>query len=137
MFDSLDHKILTFLESNSRASFAEIGRTIGLSPSSTRERVKRMEDIGVIKRYMPEINYKLLGYDLEAFILIKVFHGKLKPFLQEIKKFGEIKQAHRITGNHNVHVTALLTDQLHLQSLIDRLMVYGDTETLLVLSKIE
>lgn len=137
MTDVLDLKILDKLEKNSRLSFAEIGRIIGLSPSATRERVQRLENAGVIARYGIEVNNRLLGYDIEAFILVKVFHGKLKPFLNAVGGFPEVRKAYRITGGQNLHLEVIVKDRLQLQNLIDQIMVYGDTVTQLVLSEIE
>lgn len=133
--DSVDLKILTSLQQNSRMSFANLGRTINLSPSAVRERVQKMEDNGIIKQYGVRLDYKLLGYDLEAFILVKVFHGNLKRFLAFVSTLTEVKEAYRITGNQNVHLKVVLRDQMHLQDLIDKLMEYGDTNTFLILSE--
>lgn len=136
MIDNVDAQILKALEKDARLSFAEIGRLINLSASAARERILKMEDVGLIKKYTIEIDHSQLGYDLEVFILVKVFHGKLRSFLDAIPTIPEIKKAHRITGNQNVHVKAMLKNQLHLQQLIDQLMPFGDTHTLLVLSDV-
>ncbi len=135
MVDTVDLKIIAYLKENARQSFADLGRKIKLSPSATRERIQKMEDSGIIKQYSIQLDYKLLGYDVEAFILIKVFHGKLNVLLKDIQNFPEIKEAYRITGNLNLHLKILVKDQLHLQKLIDKLIFYGDTNTFLILSK--
>lgn len=134
--DEIDLSIIESLKENSRLSFADIGRTINLSPSATRGRIQKMEDRGVIKKYDIQIDYTLLGYGIEAFILVKVFHGQLKTFLNVIHSFQEVKEAHRITGSQNVHLNVIVKNQMHLQKLIDRLMAFGDTNTFLILSKI-
>ena len=136
MIDDIDRSILRALKKDSRLSYAEIGRIIRLSPSAVRERILKMEDNGLIKKYSIEIDYPQMGYDLEAFILVKVFHGKLKPFLKTIPTIPEVKKAYRITGNQNIHLKVVLKNQLHLQGLIDQLMPFGDTQTLLILSEV-
>ncbi|WP_431165371.1 Lrp/AsnC family transcriptional regulator [Tenacibaculum halocynthiae] len=136
MVDEIDLKIINILKEISRISFADLGREISLSPSSIRERVKNLEDNEVIKKYSIDINNKKLGYDLEAFILLKVFPGKLKNMLSIISSFEEVKEVHRITGNQNIHLKIVVKDQQHLQSLLDNLMEYGDTTTFLILSKL-
>ena len=136
MVDDIDFKILRKLQSNSRLSFADLGRKINLSPSAVRERVQKMEDIGVIKKYDIQIDNKKLGYDIEAFILLKVFPGQLKHVLEKITDFQEIKEAHRITGNQNLHLKVVVKNQLCLQELLDQLMIFGDTNTFLILSEI-
>ena len=134
--DEVDLKLISFLQKNSRRSFADLGKLINLSPSATRGRVQKMEDNGVIKKYGIQLDYKQLGFDVEAFIMIKVFQGKLKPFLNVISDFPEVKEAHRITGNMNVHLKIIVKNQLHLQKLIDQLIFYGDTNTFLILSQL-
>lgn len=136
MVDDLDKSILNVLKADARLSFAEIGRKIHLSASAVRERILKMEDTGLIKKYSIAIDYAQLGYDLEAIILVKVFHGKLQAFLKLVPTLSEIKKAYRITGNQNVHLKVVLKNQLHLQQLIDQLMPYGDTHTLLILSEV-
>lgn len=136
MADSIDIQLLGILKENSRSSFADIGRKINLSPSAVRERVQKMEDVGVIKKFDIQIDNKKLGYELEAFILLKVFPGLLKDVLKKIKDFPEIKEAHRITGNQNLHLKVILKNQVELQNLLDKLMLFGDTNTFLILSEI-
>lgn len=136
MVDNTDLKLLEILKENSRLSFADLGRKINLSPSSVRERVQKMEDEGVIKKYDIEIDNKKIGYDLEAFILVKVFPGKLKYVIDKVKEFPEITAAHRITGNQNIHLKVVVQNQVYLQQLLDKLMQFGDTNTFLILSQV-
>lgn len=136
MVDAFDMQLLSLLKENSRLSFADLGRKISLSPSAVRERVQKMEDTGVIKKYDIQIDNRRLGYELDAFILLKVFPGQLKDVLKKIKDFPEIKEAHRITGNQNLHLRVVLKNQIDLQDLLDKLMLFGDTNTFLILSEI-
>lgn len=137
MVDQLDNQIINELKKNSRASFADIGRSINLSPSSVRERIQKLEDQGIIKGYSVCLEYSKLGYGLEVFIMLKLFSGKLKIFISEAHQFPEIKEVYRITGSQNIHMKVILKDQLHLQQFIDKLIHYGDTTTHLILSEIK
>ena len=137
MINEIDRQIIKLLKINARASFAEIGRAVALSPSSVRERVQKLEDLGVIKSYNVKLNEALLGNGLEVFILLKIFDGKLKYILSEINTYPEVQEAFRITGPYNIHIRVVLRDQLHLQKFIDKLINYGSPTTLLVLSEIE
>ena len=74
--DSTDQKLLGLLSMNSRLSFAELGRKINLSPSSVRERMQRLEDTGIIKKYSIQLDERKLGFELEAFMLLKLFPGQ-------------------------------------------------------------
>ncbi|MFV8354343.1 Lrp/AsnC family transcriptional regulator [Flavobacterium sp. XS2P14] len=137
MVDILDSKIIENLKINSRTSFVEIGKQIGLSPSSVRERVQKLEDTEVIKGYTVQLNTKKLGFELEVFIMFKLFSGKLTIFCDDLDQFPEINEVYRITGTHNIFMKVVLIDQLHLQQFIDRLLVYGEPTTHLILSNLK
>jgi len=134
MADAIDLKIISRLQINSRASFVEIGKQIGLSPSSVRERIQRLEETNVIKAYKIQLNHSKLGYGLEVMIMLKMFSGKLLDFNKQVKDFPEINELYRITGPHNIFMKVVLKDQSHLQKFIDRLLVYGEPTTHLILS---
>lgn len=136
MVDTIDRKIIDILNMNSRLAYAEIGKKIFLSPSSVRERIKKLEDTGVIKAYTLSLNQSMLGNSLEVFIMLKIFSGKFKNALTEINSYPEVKEAFRITGQHNIHMTVALRDQLHLQQFIDKLINFGEPTTHLILSRI-
>lgn len=134
--DTLNWDILTVLQANSRASFAEIGRQVGLTPPAVAERVKKMEDMGILEGYRAHLSYTELGYQLKAIITLRAFMGKLKPFLDMVTSLEEIVNCYRITGNENIIMEVVLRDQFHLEQFIDKLIQYGETRTHIVLSDI-
>ncbi|WP_016990382.1 Lrp/AsnC family transcriptional regulator [Flavobacterium sp. ACAM 123] len=134
MVDALDLKIIEKLKINSRVSYVDIGKQIGLSPSSVRERIQKLEDSEVIKGYQLKLNNQKLGFGLEVFIMFKLFSGTLKTFCSQLDDFKEINEIHRITGTHNIFMKVVLVDQLHLQRFIDRLLLFGEPTTHLILS---
>lgn len=136
MVDAVDKKIVEILKANSKASFAEISKKIFLSPSSVRERIKKLEDVGVIKGYNLTVDQALMGNTIEVFILLKVFTGKLQFAIAKLKSYPEINEVHRITGHQNFHMRVALKDQLHLQKFIDRLITFGEPTTHLILSEL-
>lgn len=137
MVDTVDLKIIESLKVNSRTSFVEIGKQVGLSPSSVRERVQKLEDTEVIKGYNVQLDNRKLGFGLEVFIMFKLFSGKLKIFCEQLEQFPEIAEVFRITGTHNIFMKVILVDQLHLQQFIDRLLLYGEPTTHLILSDLK
>lgn len=137
MVDETDKKIIELLLKNSRASYVEIGKKIPLSASSVRERIQKLEELEIIKAYSLEVDHSKMGFGLEVFIMLKLFSGKLKSFMEAIDVFPEIKRASRITGSHNIHMKVVLKDQLHLQQFIDRLINYGEPTTHLILSELK
>ncbi|WP_417885706.1 Lrp/AsnC family transcriptional regulator [Zunongwangia sp.] len=134
MIDSLNWAILDCLQENARLSFSEIGRRVGLSSPAVAERVKKMEDAGIIKGYKTDISYQKAGYYLKAIITLSAFMGRLKPFLEKVKELEEIINCYRITGNENIIMEVVLRDQNHLEVFIDKLITYGETKTHIILS---
>lgn len=134
--DRINWAILEILQGNSRLSFSEIGRKVGLSSPAVAERVKKMEDAGIIKGYQTSVSHQKLGYQLRAIINLRAFTGRLKAFLETVKNFEEIVNCYRITGNENIIMEVVLRDQGHLEKLIDKLITYGETRTHIILSDV-
>ncbi len=134
--DSLNWKILKCLQSNARQSNAEIGRQVGISSPAVSERIKKMEDAGLIRGYHAHIAPIEVGYQLKAIITLRAFMGMLKPFLEKVKTYDEVLNCYRITGNENIVMEVVLKNQKHLESFIDQLITYGETKTQIVLSHV-
>ncbi len=134
--DELNWAILSALQRNSRESFANIGRKVGLTPPAVAERVKKMEDLGILEGYVARVSYTKAGYQLKGIITLKAFMGKLKPFLQMVKSLSEVVNCYRITGDENIIMEVVLQDQAHLEKFIDKLIQYGETRTHIILSEV-
>ncbi len=134
--DELSWGILQRLQANSRESFASIGRQVGLTPPAVAERVKKMEDMGILEGYKVKISPYKVGYQLKAIITLRAFMGKLKPFLELVKSLEEVLNCYRVTGNENIIMEVVLRDQFHLERFIDRLIQYGETRTHIILSEV-
>ena len=134
--DKLNWQILDHLQKNSRISFSELGRKVGLTSPAVAERVKKMEDNGTITGYRATISHQKVGYQLKAIITVKAFMGRLKAFLETVKSYKEVVNCYRITGNENIIMEVVLKDQAHLERLIDKLITYGETKTHIVLSNV-
>lgn len=134
--DTVNWNILQCLQDNARLSNTEIGRKVGLSPPAVAERIKKMEDLGVLEGYHAEVSYTKTGYQLKAMITLKAFMGRLKAFMTKVSEFTEIVNCYRITGNENIIMEVVLKDQIHLQEFIDRLITYGEVKTHIILSNL-
>lgn len=134
--DYINLKILKCLQENARQSNAEIGRQVGISSPAVSERIKKMEDLGVIQGYTTLVSPFEIGYQLKAIITMRAFMGKLKPFLEKVKTYDEIVNCYRITGDENFVMEVVLKNQKHLEQFIDQLIVYGETKTQIVLSHV-
>lgn len=134
--DELNSKILRCLQDNARLSNAEIGRQVGISSPAVSERIKKMEDLGIIEGYKAMVSPFEIGYQLKAIITLRAFMGKLKPFLDKVKTYDEVVNCYRITGDENIVMEVVLKNQKHLESFIDQLITYGESKTQIVLSRV-
>ena len=136
IIDSINWNILNYLQENARTSNAEIGRRVGISSPAVNERIKKMEDAGIINGYLTIVSPAEVGYQLKAIITLRAFMGKLRPFLVKVKSYDEVLNCYRITGNENIVMEVVLKDQKHLETFIDQLITYGETKTQIVLSRV-
>lgn len=134
--DALNMKILKCLQQNARLSNAEIGRQVGISSPAVSERIKKMEDLGIIEGYKTIVSPFEIGYQLKAIITLRAFMGKLKPFLERVKTYDEVVNCYRITGDENIVMEVVLKNQKHLEAFIDQLISYGESKTQIVLSRV-
>lgn len=134
--DSLNSKILKCLQENARLSNAEIGRQVGISSPAVSERIKKMEDMGIIEGYKTIVSPFEIGYQLKAIITLRAFMGKLKPFLDKVKNYDEVINCYRITGDENIVMEVVLKNNKHLETFIDQLITYGESKTQIVLSRV-
>ncbi|MDO7135380.1 Lrp/AsnC family transcriptional regulator [Algibacter lectus] len=134
--DALNIKILKCLQQNARMSNAEIGRQVGITSPAVSERIKKMEDLGIIEEYKAIVSPFELGYQLKAIITLRAFMGKLKPFLDKVKTYDEVVNCYRITGDENIVMEVVLKNHKHLEVFIDQLISYGETKTQIVLSRV-
>ena len=136
IIDNLNREILKCLQRNARLANAEIGRQVGISSPAVSERIKKMEDLGIIEGYKTIVSPFEVGYQLKAIITLRAFMGKLKPFLEKVKTFDEVVNCYRITGDENIVMEVVLKNQKHMESFIDQLIIYGESKTQIVLSDV-
>ena len=134
--DLINWEILKLLQKNARRSNTEIAKFVGISSPAVAERIRKLEDAGIILGYRTKVEPLELGYQLRALVTVRAFMGRLKPFLQKIKTFNEVINCYRITGNENIVLEVVLVNQKHLEQFIDQLISYGETKTQIVLSNV-
>jgi Lrp/AsnC family transcriptional regulator, leucine-responsive regulatory protein len=133
-FDEIDLAIVKILQERGRDTFAQIGKTIGLSATSVGERVRRLEHLGVIEGYRARISPEKLGYPLTAFILVRPRIAD-EEFAKRAAERSEIVECSRVTGDVSFVTRALVADVRHLERLLNHLeSVSSHVVTLLILS---
>ena len=141
--DELDYRLLTRLQDDGRVSTADLARESSLSPPGVQKRLKRLEDGGVILRYVTIVAREAVGLDLMCFILIMLAHhrpGSVQRFREGVKSMPEVLECHYLTGEFDCLLKVVVRNHEDLQRLVERLMKVGGVDRLrtsIVLSEIK
>ncbi|MGH9751599.1 MAG: Lrp/AsnC family transcriptional regulator [Blastocatellia bacterium] len=134
LLDDIGWRLLEELQEDARLSYTELGRRVGLSTPAVMERVRKMEDAGIIMGYRAEVNTEKIGFRVTAFIRIGLEHD-IAPRLKSLfKDIPEINECHLVTGDDSLILKVHVTSIAHLETVIQRIMPYGMPATSIVLS---
>jgi Lrp/AsnC family transcriptional regulator, leucine-responsive regulatory protein len=129
LLDGTNRRLLAELQTDARLSLAELGRRVGLSSPAVAERLRRLEDEGVIAAYRAELNPRALGFNLGVLIRIRPAPRQLVPVADLARETPEVVECHRVTGDDCYVMTAWVRDVEHLEQVIDEFTPYGQTTT--------
>lgn len=130
--DQIDLQILELLKHNARISFSELGRKVNMTQPAVSERVKRLEEKGVITGYRAVISPEKMGKGVTAFIMIQATHcDRLTAFA---KQSQEVAQIYQVSGQYNFLMKIETASMKSLESFIYQCSEYGHTTTMTVLS---
>ncbi|MBJ9594877.1 MULTISPECIES: Lrp/AsnC family transcriptional regulator [Burkholderia] len=132
--DDLDWKVLSLLQANGRISYTELARQVHLSVPAVTERVKRLESAGVIEGYTARINPAAAGYPVSALIGITVPQPAKAKFLKLLETIPEVVECHHVTGADSYVMRLVAIGMTHLEQLIERINLYGETRTSIMMS---
>ena len=132
--DKYDRMLLSALLENGRASYADLARKVNLSAPAVAERVAKLEAAGVITGYQANIDLSKIGLPIQCMIELRLgSHGNQHAY-EELYKFPELIQCHRVTGDPCVIMRAAVDSMEHLEQLLDRVARFGFSKTSIVLS---
>ncbi|MDG1432981.1 MAG: Lrp/AsnC family transcriptional regulator [Saprospiraceae bacterium] len=112
-FDKIDLKIMKILQENSKITNLDLSKKIGLSPAPTLERVKKLEQSGIIKSYHALVDTQAIGLSVKTFVLVSLAWQKenaLNAFLEKIKQIEEITECYIITGEADFLIKIVCKD---------------------------
>jgi Lrp/AsnC family leucine-responsive transcriptional regulator len=132
--DETDWRILHELQANGRITFTALGRLVSLTAPAVAERVRRLEESGIISGFRADLDPGRVGYPIIAFVTWTAAGPDCAHLGEVAKEMPEIVECHRITGETSYILKVAARSVHHLEQLIDRLMPYGSTITSLVLS---
>jgi Lrp/AsnC family transcriptional regulator, leucine-responsive regulatory protein len=132
--DAVNMRVLDELQRDPRLTMSELGRRIGMSSPAVTERVRRLEEAGVIRGYRLDVNPAALGLPIAAYIRIRPNSGQLPRVAELAQQIPEVVECHRVTGEDcfilKVHIPAI--EQL--DRLLDSFLLYGSTTTSIIQS---
>ena len=134
LLDNTSWQILAILQENARIPFKELGKQVGLSAPAVAERVRRLEDVGVITHYRAELNLEKLGLPIMAFVTLKSFADKCDELKVLLHECPEIQSCYRVTGSDHYLAKVSVTSVGHLERFVDRFIPYATITTSIVLS---
>lgn len=130
--DSLDRALITALHHNARLSIRALSRQIGLSAPGCSERLRHLEDSGVIKGFDIELDAQALGHELQALVRVKPFSGKLQTVEQLLAEMAECIVCYKITGDDSFVCHLYTTSVPHLDLTLRKISSLADTNTSII-----
>lgn len=134
MLDKIDRQIVETLAANARVSLKDLSGEVQLSPPSVSERLRRLEERGVIRAYTIDIDPRMLGYQLQAIVRIRALPGKLHLVEEQLKTIAEISECDKITGEDCFIARLSVRTIEQLDGILDRIADKALTNTALVKS---
>ncbi|MFN2448590.1 MAG: Lrp/AsnC family transcriptional regulator [Candidatus Baltobacteraceae bacterium] len=136
--DELDLHLLEALQRNARSTFAELGSLVGLRPPAVHDRVKRLEAKGYVRGYAAQLDSKLLGLELVAFVSCYTApEARYDTFTQALAQLPEVLEVHSVAGEEAFVLKVMTRSTAHLDELLSRLKCVpgmARTKTTIVLS---
>lgn len=134
LLDDINIRLLRELKKDPRLTMSELGRRVAMSSPAVTERVRRMEEAGIIMGYRLEINPVPLGLPISAYIRIRPNPGQLPKVADLAAAIPEVVECHRITGDDCFILKVHFPSMAQLDRLLDSFLLYGSTTTSIIQS---
>jgi Lrp/AsnC family leucine-responsive transcriptional regulator len=134
LLDRIGLEILSALQEDGRITFSELGKRVGLSSPAISERVRRMEEAGIIKGYRAIVDPEKMGYPITAAIRLSASRERQEELLDFLRERKEVLLCERVTGADSYLLKVIVTNVSHLEALLDSLSKFGQPVTSIVLS---
>ncbi|TDO96434.1 Lrp/AsnC family transcriptional regulator [Marinomonas balearica] len=132
--DKINWKIIKALEENARLTYAELGKQVHLSAPAVAERVRKLEEVGVITGYGAKINLEKIGVPITAIVECEVYRTKEREFKALVLAQKEVISCYNVTGPYAFILKVSTHSLSKLDALLERLIDLSDTNTMMVLS---
>jgi Lrp/AsnC family leucine-responsive transcriptional regulator len=132
--DATDWRLLEALQRDGRASYAELARAVAMSPSAVTERVRRLEEAGVITGYTAVVDHERIGLPVLALVRLRYPTGNYRPFHDLLASTPEVLEAHHVTGEDCFVLKVAARSMRHLEEVTGRIAGLGSVTTSVVYS---
>lgn len=128
MSDETSNKVLSEYLSDSRQSYREVAKKVGVSSGTVASRVRELEEKGIVKRYTLLLDYERLGYELTAITEIIISRGKMLDVGEEIAKMGQTCGVYNITGDSDIMVVGKFKTRKELSDFTKKILTIPNVE---------
>lgn len=132
--DSIDLKIIHFLEENARYSLKHLAKEVFLSTPAVSARILKLEESGIITGYSVKVDQMKLGYNIKAFINLEMTPKQKIEFYPFIESCPNVLECNCVTGKYSMLIKVAFCTTVELDTFIGSLQEYGNTETQIVFS---
>ncbi|WP_423218549.1 Lrp/AsnC family transcriptional regulator [Thermanaerovibrio acidaminovorans] len=134
LLDETGWRILEELQENCRISYKELGRRVGLSTPAVIERVRRMEEAGIIEGYRAVVNPRRVGYSFRVMLAMSsIYSNPDDPIMRALEELPEVIRCWSVTGSNDFYMEALIPSMEFLEALLTRMSRHGRIVTSVVL----
>ncbi len=124
--DNIDFQILQLLSENSRIQWKDLGQQIHMTGQAVGNRIKKLEESGVIKAYTVLIDEMKLGLIFTAFVIIYMKTANHESFIRFVHDHNEVLEVHRVSGEGCYHLKIKVKSQDQLNLFLNELLAYGN-----------
>ena len=132
--DEMNLRLLAELQQDPRLSMSALARRVGMSAPAVSERVRRMQEDGVIAGFQMVVDPGALGLPVTAWVRIKPVPGQLPKLMEQTKIHGQVSECHRVTGEDCLLVKLHAASIEGIETVLDDFLLYGQTTTSIVVS---
>ena len=136
LLDKTGWRLLNELQQNARLSYTELGQRVGLSLPAVTDRIRRMEEAGIITGYHAEVDFERVGLPVQGIVRLESIGGRSCDYVAEqANQIPEVMECDRVIGDDSIVVKVVATSINHLTKVIDQLSQYGVPTTSIVRSR--
>jgi Lrp/AsnC family transcriptional regulator, leucine-responsive regulatory protein len=134
LLDTVGLRILRELQRDARQTLSELSRKAGLSLPAVSERVRRMEECGIIRGYHAQVDLGSIGYPITVFVRLKMAPERYTKFKHAVASLPAVLECHHVSGEDSFILKLVVSSIADLEAMLGKLSAFGQTSSSIVLS---